>query len=81
MLSHEDASVRLIAAANTHVPSKLLSNRLRDEVDVDVVRAILMNPNLPKKSILTFATNDPRASKFDNDEELIAYIDGLDIEK
>jgi hypothetical protein len=81
MLSHEDAHVRLIAAANFHVPSKQLSDRLRYETDVDVVREILMNPNLPKKSILAFATNDPRASKFDNDEELIAYIDGLDIEK
>lgn len=81
MLSYSDASVRLIAAQNPHVPSKLLTNRLRDEVDIDVVRALLMNPNLPKKSIVQFATNDPRAKMFDDDQELIAYIDSMDLEK
>ena len=81
MVSHEDSNVRLAAVSDEHCPSKILQARLKDEEDKDVIRAILMNPRLPKKSILTFATKDSRATMFDNDEDLIEYIDSLNLEQ
>jgi hypothetical protein len=79
--SHVDPSVRLVACSNFHCPAKILQARLRDEEDVDVLRAILMNPNLSKKAMAIFATTDIRAKQFDGDQELIDYVQSLSIEQ
>jgi hypothetical protein len=81
MVGHENADVRLAAVSNEHTPAKVLQAQLDVEQDQDVIRAILMNENLPKKALLAFATKDPRAKMFDDDEQLIEYVDCLGLEQ
>jgi len=81
MVSDENTIVRLVAVSNEHIPTKVLQARLEIEQEKDVIRAILMNRNLPKKALLTFATKDSRAKMFDDDEQLIEYVDSLDLEQ
>jgi len=81
MVSDENTIVRLVAVSNEHIPTKVLQARLEIEQEKDVIRAILMNKNLPKKALLTFATKDSRAKMFDDDEQLIEYVDSLDLEQ
>jgi len=81
MTIHENEAVRIAACSNKHCPAKILQARLLDEEDRNVIKAILMNCNLPKKAILEFATKDHRSKMFDNDDELIAYVDSLNLEQ
>jgi len=81
MISHKNADVRLAAVSNEHAPAKVLQTQLEVEQEKDVIRAILMNGNLSKKALLVFATKDPRAKMFDDDEQLIEYVDSLDLEQ
>lgn len=79
MVDNEDESIRLAAASSPNCPATVLSGRLNIETETEVIKSLLMNPNLPQKAILKF-TADTRAAQFDEDEDLIEYIDGLNIE-
>ena len=57
---------------------KIIQTCLLNETDHEIIKAILMNPNLPKKALIEF-TKDPRAEMFDDDEELIAYVESLEL--
>ncbi len=81
MVGHEDEIVRIAACSNEHCPAKILQARLSDEEDREVIKVILMNRNLPKKAILTFATKDPRAKMFDDDSEILEYVESLNLEQ
>jgi len=73
MVTNESAVVRAAAASDEHCPTKQLQAALRIEQDATVLKAILMNPNLPEKDILLFV-DDPRVELLDKDAELTAYL-------
>lgn len=68
--------VRSAIAANTHTPTKVLTSMLDTEQSKDVLRLVLMNPNIPRKAVQTFVKDesDERVTWFDEDAELIAHF-------
>jgi len=81
LASHEEKSVRLAFANSQLSPAKIVTERLSEEQDFEVLRAILMNENLSKKKLFEFAAKDERAEYFDDDEELIQYIESLQVDE
>ncbi len=73
LATNPDEVVRVAVAGNDHVPAGTLKSMLATEIDIDVLRVILMNPRTPLKSIIEF-TNDERAAAFDDDEEVTEYL-------
>ena len=73
MLNHDNSIVREAAASDTLVPVTKLTARLNVEEDATVLKAILMNSQLPDKAIVAFAS-EPRAEVLSDDDELKAYI-------
>ncbi len=71
---HAEAAVRKAVASNSHTPTKILTSMLKIEKDKQVLKEILMNDNLPRKSVTTFIfdQSDERVDWFNEDEELIA---------
>lgn len=70
MATAEDASIRVTVAGNNHVPANTLKQMLETESDVQVLRAVLMNPRTPLKAI----TNCEQAEQFADDEQVIAHL-------
>ena len=70
---HSEAAVRRAVAINSHTPTKILSAMLKREQDKQVLRSILMNDNLSRKSVATFIfdQSDERADWFNADEGLV----------
>lgn len=71
---HPEAAVRKAVASNTHTPTKILTAMLKAEKDKQVLREILMNDNLPRKSVTTFIfdQSDERVDWFNEDQEIVA---------
>ena len=69
----KETKVRMFAATNSHIPTKILSGMLEVEKDKQVMRAILMNDKLPRKSVAKFVSNDldERVEWFNDDTDLI----------
>ena len=70
---HSEAAVRKAVASNTHTPTKILTTMLKIEQDKQVLREILMNDNLPRKSVATFIfdQSDQRVDWFNEDADLV----------
>jgi len=60
---HADPVVRIAALADPSIPVEELQEHFDVEEDYFVLRAMLLNPTLPLKSILNFK-DDPRADVF-----------------
>jgi len=75
--SHEDVTVREAVATSDCLPRKVLVEMLKNESETSVIRAILLNPNFPKNALINFCTNDPRATAFNDDEELVDYVEKM----
>jgi len=74
--THSNAVVRSSIASNSHTPTKVLVSMLEKEQDKTVLREILFNSKLPRKSVAKFVNDesDHRVEWFSNDEELINYF-------
>lgn len=72
--SHSEATVRKAVASSSHTPTKILTSMLKIEQDKQVLKAVLMNDNLPRKSVATFIfdQSDKRVDWFNEDTELVA---------
>lgn len=70
---HSEAVVRKAVASNTHTPTKILTAMLKAEQDKQVLKEILMNPNIPRKSVATFIfdQSDKRVDWFNEDADII----------
>ena len=73
LATNPDEVIRVAVAGNDHVPAGTLKSMLATEIDIDVLRVILMNPRTPLKAIAEF-TNDERAAAFDADDEVTEYL-------
>ena len=73
MLMHVNPIVRAAACADENAPTKQLQAALLIEKDPTVLRALLMNDNLPVKDITEFI-NDPRIELLGEDAELEAHV-------
>lgn len=73
---HEDDSVRMAIAVNTHTPAGLLADMLKYERNTKVLRAVMFNDNLSRKAAAEFVgdATDPRVEAFNGDTELIAHF-------
>ena len=74
--TNKDASIRKYFASSSATPTKVLTSMLEKEQDKTVLREILFNSKLPRKSVAKFVNdeNDHRVEWFSNDEELINYF-------
>lgn len=72
----DDKSVRMYFATSPHIPTSTLTSMLENETDRDVLRSILMNNKLPRKSVTKFVNNetDERVEWFADDQELISHF-------
>jgi hypothetical protein len=70
---HSEASVRKAVASNTHTPTKILTAMLKAEQDKQVLKEVLMNPNIPRKSVATFIfdQSDKRVDWFNEDQDIV----------
>ena len=70
---HSEAAVRKAVASNSHTPTKILTSMLKAEQDKQVLKEILMNPNIPRKSVATFIfdQSDQRVDWFNDDQEIV----------
>jgi len=68
--------VRIALAKSSHTPTKILSTMVEQETDKEVLRTILMNDKLPRKTVATFVNdpNDERVEWFEDDQELIEHF-------
>ncbi len=73
MINHEDPVVRIAVLSSTRCPSTKLRASLESEKESQVLRAILMNPQLTVKAIVTFCEG-PRCAQFDEDKELETHL-------
>jgi len=71
---HSEATVRKAVASSSHTPSRILVSMLKIEQDKQVLKEILMNDNLPRKSVATFIfdQSDKRVDWFNEDQEIVA---------
>jgi hypothetical protein len=69
----ESVEVRMFVSTNTHTPVNILTSMLEIEKNKQVLRSVLMNKKIPRKSVSKFVMNkdDERVDWFENDEELI----------
>jgi len=70
---HSEAAVRKAVASNSHTPTKILTAMLKIEQDKQVLKEVLMNPNIPRKSVATFIfdQSDERVDWFNEDADII----------
>jgi hypothetical protein len=73
LAGHPEATVRKAVASNTHTPTKILTTMLKCEQDKQVLKEVLMNPNIPRKSVATFIfdQSDNRVDWFNDDQEIV----------
>ena len=73
LAAHSEATVRKAVASNSHTPTKILTNMLKIEQDKSVLKAVLMNPNIPRKSVATFIfdQSDKRVDWFNEDQDIV----------
>lgn len=76
MAQHLDASVRNAIASNPHTPTNILSAMLEIEQDKGVLKTVLLNAKLSRKSVLAFVSNDAdaRVNYFADDQEVIDHF-------
>lgn len=76
MVNHSNAIVRSAIVSNIHTPARILNDRLKIERDKSVLRLILMNDNLSRKSVAAFVNdvNDERVEWFATDQDLIDHF-------
>lgn len=76
MVNHPDAKVRSAIVSNIHMPTRMLNDRLKIEKDKSVLRLILMNANLSRKSVAEFVNDaaDKRVEWFSDDQDLIDHF-------
>ena len=76
MVNHSNAAVRSAIVSNIHVPARMLNDRLKIERDKSVLRLILMNDNLSRKSVAAFVNDatDERVEWFSDDQDLIDHF-------
>lgn len=76
MVNHSDAKVRSAVLSNEHVPATMLKDRLEIERDKSVLRIILMNDNLSRKSVAKFVNDsaDERVEWFSTDQDMIDHF-------
>ena len=73
MANSVNETTRIEVAGSEFVPAGTLKSMLASEIDIDVLRIVLMNPRTPLKAIIEF-TGDDRAKEFDGDEEITKYL-------
>lgn len=71
--SHSEAAVRKAVASSSHTPSRILVSMLKIEQDKQVLKAVLINPNIPRKSVATFIfdQSDKRVDWFNEDQDIV----------
>ena len=76
MVNHSNAIVRSAILSNPHIPARMLNDRLKIERDKNVLRLILMNDNLSRKSVAEFVNDskDERVEWFADDQDLIDHF-------
>lgn len=76
MVNHSNAIVRSAIVSNIHAPARMLNDRLKIERDKSVLRLILMNANLSRKSVAAFVNDatDERVEWFSDDQDLIDHF-------
>lgn len=72
--TNENVDVREAIATNDHTPSMILKAMINEENEQRVLKAILLHPNLPVKSIIEFVSTNTNASMFDEDEDIIELV-------
>ena len=74
--SDSNAIVRNAIAGNSHTPTKILVGMLTVEQDKTVLRTVLFNDRLPRKSVAKFVNDktDDRVEWFEGDQELIDHL-------
>jgi len=74
-VNHENVDVRNAVCGHQYCPTKMLTERLMVEDDIDVIRTILLNPKTPYTAALQFANERPElADQFSADAEVIAKL-------
>ena len=71
-----DPAVRSYFAASPHTPTSVLKVMLASEKEKHILRAVLMNDNLSRKSVAEFVNNstDERVEWFADDQDLIDHF-------
>lgn len=74
--THNDPAIRRYFASSENTPTRVLAVMLEKEQDKGILREVLLNPSLPRKSVVAFVSNedDHRVAWFDSDEELIEHF-------
>jgi len=74
--TNSNVDVRMFTATNSHTPTKVLVGMLETEQDKNVLRVVLLNNKLPRKSVMKFVGDelDERVDWFENDEELVSHF-------
>jgi len=72
--TNENSIVREAIATNDHTPTTILKEMLEREEEKNILKAVLLHPNLPVKSILSFVSTNTRSSMFDDDDEIIDLV-------
>lgn len=72
---NSDPAVRRFIAQNPHTPSKILIGMIEVEQDKQILRDIIMAPNMSRKAVAKFINSDDlRADWYDDDEEMAAHF-------
>ena len=76
LATDSNAIVRMTVAKNTHTPTKVLVAMLATEQDKSVLRAAIVNDNMPRKAVAKFINDDTdrRVEWFDNDTDLADHF-------
>jgi len=76
LATNESEVVRMAIAVNTHTPAGLLTGMLEVEQDIEVLRCVMLNPNMSRKAVAEFVgdDSDPRVEAFDGDTELFEHF-------